>query len=359
MHGSHSLPASDVFMFTEALSARRIMLDGTVHVQPAVDPEATNLTVSYTIASPSESALSLSFSDALAELVSHLNAPSATEANILSTHRYIQRRICATAHIVITLPRSVKELTLATTSLALSLADGVVLETLGATTSHGGIHLSRDAQITNCTTARTSFGSISGTYSLGSHLCLETSAGNINAAIRPQDTPFSPAALTARSDSGSIHLSVAPGTVPVRNYTADVSTAAGSITGDILLGSRADISTVAGAIRVALVPVGGFGAEVSTATKFGSTVVSFQHNLRGKSVCGSHETHTGAVAVRYPGDWEGRVLGTSRLGVVHVRGEGVVVERQERDVVEGYRGDPDAGAIQVASSVGSVEILVE
>ncbi|KAI5853538.1 hypothetical protein BZA05DRAFT_396439 [Tricharina praecox] len=361
MHGTHSLPAGDIFSFAEALSARRIMLDGTVLVQTAKDPDAANITVSYTIASSSESALSLAFSDDLAELISLVDVSSTTEANILSAQRYTKQRICATAHIVITLPRSVKELSLSTTSLAISLADGISLETLFAATSHGGIHLSKDAQVSNCTTARTSFGSISGTYDLGGHLCLETSAGNINAAIRPLATPFSPAALTAKADSGSIHLSIiggGAGKAPVRNYTADISSTTGSISGEILLGLKADLSTHTGTIRVDFVPVGDADADVTTETKSGNIVVGFKHLLHGKSVWGRHETRTGAVAVRYPSDWEGRVRATSRLGVVDVRGKGVVTERNERDVVEGYRGDRDAGGIEAVNGVGSVEVLV-
>ena len=358
MHGTHSLPAEDIFTFTEALSAQLIMLGGTVHVRSAMDPEATNVTISYTLASSSESALLLSFSDDMAELVSHVDVSSVSEAHILSVQRHTRQRICATAHIVITLPRSVKELALATTSLTLSLDDGIALETLLATTSHGGIHLSRDAQITNCTTAHSSFGSISGTYNLGRHLRLETSAGSINAAIRPLAVPFSPATLTAKSDSGSINLSVTGRTVPVRNYTMAISTAAGSIAGEILLGSRADLSALAGAIRMELIPVGDMDADVNTETQFGSTAVTFKHDLHGKSVWGRHKTRTGAVAVKYPSDWEGRVLAMSPLGIVDVRGEGTVIERRERDVVEGYRGDPDAGGIEAISSVGSVEVLV-
>jgi hypothetical protein len=301
--------------------------------------------VDYVITATSQEAISISISDS-------------GVVQLLSKHNPRHRGVCATVHIVITIPHSLATLTLKTHTLPISLDHTVHVAQLDLAARHASVH--SDATATNTTHAQAETGSISGTFSLGTHLVLDTRSGSIDAVIRPLDIPDPTADLVAKTTSGSIVLAVAAGDVPARNYTSAVTTVSGAIRGQFLFGAVARFEAVAGAITAELLPVK-FKEVVGalrTESKHGATRVTFSRNLDGKRVRGWHGAVTGAIHAVYPEDWEGEIEARAKVGAVSVSGEGVVIEERSWGLVTGYKGDREKGSVELIGHVGAVDLRI-
>lgn len=317
-------------------------LDGNVVV--LTDPDALNVTVEYDIVSSAPDTVSFSVDDD--EGVVRLRAPHSRE--------------CVTAHITLTLPSTLQSLSITTSTLPIELRDSVTLSTLAVFTSHGS--LISHASVNSTTSVSLRSGSISGTFDLAEQLTLKTLAGSISAKIHPLNLTTPNAKLTAKTLSGSISLGLKldDHTPPRRNYSTEVQTVSGSISGLYLFGATTTFAADAGAISVSVLPTlyeERFDTLV-TSSQHGATVLGFEKALKGKKVYGIHGTVTGGVEVKYPKDWEGKVIAKAGVGVVDVVGEGIEITRREIGLVEGFKGNKTNGKIVAGSGVGGVLVRV-
>ncbi|KAA8896174.1 hypothetical protein FN846DRAFT_966054 [Sphaerosporella brunnea] len=343
--GTYSLLPASTFTFIE--NARDVILGGEVTVHLSTDAEAENVSVDYSITSTTHDAVQISISDD-------------GVVQVQSKHRADRRSACAMVHISITLPHSLQALSLRTHTLPQYVDGSVSVDALVLDTKYAGIHSLATAR--NSTRASADTGSISGTFSLAKSLVLATSSGSIHAGIKPLDIPEPTADLVAKTATGSIVLDVVgESPPPARNYTSAVTSSSGSIGGTFLFGAAARFEAVAGSLDLQLLPVKyqDVLGTLRTESKHGATRVSFTSGLAGKQVEGWHGAITGAVAVHYPRDFEGKISASATLGQVAVSGEGIEIEKRSWGMVEGYKGDRTKGSVEVSGHVGEVSLRIE
>jgi DUF4097 and DUF4098 domain-containing protein YvlB len=267
------------------------------------------------------------------------------------------------AKITIFLPRRIQHLKMNTHSLPIRIKHNVNLNTLKVASTWGD--LKSKAKVSERTDINIHTGGISGTFDLGQELILETFMGSIRALIHPLDlkhaTPI--ANMVVKTFSGSIDLGLdcKDNKIPKRNYTSNVSTKTGKISGTFLYGGELKLLTTTGSIDAKLTPTTYQQNEVGmlvTATHHGSTNVVFTRMLDGKWVEAYHAAITGKIGVRYPGDWEGRITAQTKLGKVQVCGNGVEITKNEGGLVEAFKGNKQRGRIVAGSAMGEVLVRI-
>ncbi|KAI5816451.1 hypothetical protein BZA77DRAFT_312945 [Pyronema omphalodes] len=265
--------------------------------------------------------------------------------------------------VTVFLPKRIKHLNITTHSLPIRIKNNVNLHTLQVT-SHRG-NLKSQAKVRERTAINLHTGGISGTFDLGQELILETVLGSIRASIHPLDLKHAGAVanMVVKTFAGSIDLGLdcKDHDIPKRNYTSTVSTKTGRIQGTFLYGAELKIHTTTGSIDAKLTPTIYEKNEVGmlvTATNHGCTKLLFTRMLEGKWVEAYHAAVTGRIGVRYPGDWEGRITAETKVGKVQVSGDGVEITKDERGLVEAYKGDKQKGRIIAASGMGEVMVKI-
>jgi hypothetical protein len=220
------------------------------------------------------------------------------------------------------------------------------------------------------TILKTSSSPITGAFTLLDVLDLTSSSGTINVSVDSGEADSSnpqPAQLSISSSSGSVKVASSLATVYDREYKTDVSTQSGAITGSFLLGSSARLTTSSGRIDAELTPYdsqatsamytrsssGGTRVEVRSAYKNGGKAFK---GLRGEHVSDG----SGALGLRYPGEWEGRIDAAASSGSVSVKGEGVVVDEAGKwggGHVRAHKGEGES-RIEARSGSGSVRVSI-
>lgn len=242
-------------------------------------------------------------------------------------------------------------------------------------------------------------GLVNGTWPLRDVLDIRTVAGPINIQYVPKKAlasePLTPAELTLTAIAGSIQARPAAhhgfsAAWPPRRYTTRVHATSGPIVQSTLpLGESLVIETAAGATAVDVLPVafpaltrrartaaaaeGGYLAHLATTAQAGPTFVNV---LRPAALTpeladvfnathSDHRATAGAIDVRWPDVWYGRIDASTITGRVAVTGEGVEIVKDEKGwiserVVAVRR---DGGVVggswtEVGSISGGVEVRV-
>ncbi|KIW35057.1 uncharacterized protein PV07_01781 [Cladophialophora immunda] len=214
------------------------------------------------------------------------------------------------------------------------------------------------------------FHSITGTYQLYDLLDLSTTAGSITITVdvQPGDKP---AVLRLSSSAGSVNVKMTsgggfftkptiPDTAKTRTLVTEISTNAGSVSGNLVHGNGGSttISTNAGSISVTIFAVGVSEMDpqsnISTTSNSGSQHIKVVPTLDSTEAIRAIEAvHTvrgsGSMNVAYPPQWEGMVHLSSRgHGSIGASGTGLVVRKESSRELYGYRGATQGRTVEIS-----------
>ncbi|KIV79144.1 hypothetical protein PV11_06724 [Exophiala sideris] len=213
------------------------------------------------------------------------------------------------------------------------------------------------------------FRSISGTYELYDLLDLSTTSGSISIRVDVQEGE-KPATLRLSSLAGSVNVRFATGggfmskatlspAAASRTLNIEISTHAGSISGDLLHGNGGStvLSSQAGSVSVRINTVGVSEldppSKISVSTWSGSQNVEvrapFSSTEAVRAIEATHKvTSSGSMSINYPTAWEGMVhvksLGSGSVGA---SGRGLVVQKESSRELYGYRGMKEGRTIEI------------
>lgn len=235
--------------------------------------------------------------------------------------------------------------------------------------------LSQSSTYSRETRLRTGSGTISGSYSLYDLLEVSTQSGSINIDVNPKKAgkEEKPAKLQCTSRSGSVSVNM-PGTdslssgLPKRDYQTFIKADVGSISGTYIHGTRTDLESRTGSMRVELLPFSAdaYESRLTTTVTTGMTYVDLKSPYNGttiKRMTSSHTTQAGSLHLRYPQEWEGDIHGSSTTGSLTLKGKDVIVDELDDGwvgkSVKAHKGKGDLkGSLTFKALTGSADITV-
>jgi hypothetical protein len=216
-------------------------------------------------------------------------------------------------------------------SLSLSVSSTTTLTTISGRISSPTAPQKFTSRSTYLTTTS---GPIQGSYSLNDILSCTTTSGSIRIAVLAQEPGkiIRPAAFTATTASGHCDVQFQTLDAPDRDYTVDVRTGSGGLSGTYIHGSSTRIASGSGSKRVTVVPYNGSRkpSELVTEGVSGSSEVTvLPPILRSSKTLGAlrstHRSVSGSLRLNYPREWAGVFEGKSVSGSLIVEGSGLVV----------------------------------
>ena len=210
---------------------------------------------------------------------------------------------------------------------------------------------------------RTHSGAITGTYPLYDDLKLVSRSGSITAFVIPKSADphrRRPAFLWVDSGSGSVRLntpvlsslnsssssssssspdqSPLEADIPDRDYQTTIESHSGSITAQLLHGSRTDITSQSGHVQTDLTPYG--DPNRRSYIKIETESGSIDTRVRGSAsdpeaalrrLFVTFEYSTGSLTSRMPPAWEGKIRGKLLTGEANILWQGMQIDRYERE----------------------------
>jgi len=229
-------------------------------------------------------------------------------------------------------------------SLRLSVSD---LATLEATSGTIKSRMESSSLLATRFNIQTSSGGITGGFSQLDTLDIKSNSGTLNVtpfAEKPSKLNSSlftdidaRCHLVVSSSSGGVHIEQpiphfgAP--LPCPDYTTDIHTSSGTISGTYILGSKCALHAHSGGIHASIIPMAADAKmELITESNSGSVDISVmpahgKADTAVKDLWGRHATMSGSIKVEYPRAWEGEISAKAVSGSIKVDGEGV--EREE------------------------------
>jgi hypothetical protein len=218
-------------------------------------------------------------------------------------------------------------------------------------------------------------GSVAGTFPLFEVLALESDAGTMNAEIIPQKAALkhhlhvAPASLIIQSSAGNVDVRYnTRNGLPERDYTVNVHSDFGRITGKYVHGSYTSLKTSMGEIVASILPMASDRdeSELVTYTHAGRQQITvldpyYDRAVRLARMDSSHESKLGSVEVIYPKRWEGTVEAVSKMGSVDVGGKDLQIIREQKSIlgglIEAEKGQGE-GSTVCATERGNVKFTV-
>jgi hypothetical protein len=223
----------------------------------------------------------------------------------------------------------------------------------------------------------TASGGITGGFSQLDTLNIKSVSGTLKITPFPDrpsklDAAFFPSPdprcnLVVSSSSGSVHIDQpvphfgAP--LPCPDYTTDIHSSSGSISGTYILGSKCALRAHSGSIRASVLPMAATAKmELITESNSGGVDIDVMPAYGDaeraiRDLWGRHVTMSGSLKVEYPRAWEGQISARATSGSIRVDGEGV--EREESGgggfgkTVRARKGNGN-GVLELESMSGSV-----
>ena len=200
-------------------------------------------------------------------------------------------------------------------------------------------------------------GSVTGAFSLYDLLSISSVSGTINIDLEPKEAAEHasvPAQLHIETISSTVYVNTPAivgadgaspyGVIPDRDYRTFVSSTSGSQYVNVIHGSETILHSVSGTIHANLSPYGSpsIKSNIDVVTKSASIEVtvlsSISHPGQGiKNLHGTYKRLSGSLKLRYPGEWEGEIEGTTLSGSLDIDWPGLRVIRDGRRGGSGYR----------------------
>jgi hypothetical protein len=270
----------------------------------------------------------------------------------------------------------------------LHFRDGLTINDLLITTQNGDIQVFSPLHVSGTTTLTSQTGRVdsgsffntrktyisSGSSSLSGHfklydlLSITSTSGSIDVTVEPQEVDEKnpkPAELIVESHSGRIGLG-AMRSPPARDYITSVESRDGRISGTVLHGSKTVVKSKSGMIELNLLPVGDSASNLHIGSASGRQQVTVFSPVYPSGVKGSgklskmqstHTSQSGALQLKYPGEWAGKIDGSTSSGSIEVTGWGVhVIEQQQHHVSAEKDADEGGSNIVFRGQSGSASL---
>ena len=173
----------------------------------------------------------------------------------------------------------------------------------------------------------TTSNSISGSFPLADLLAIKSVSGTVNVDIEPRENGDQEHAgtLVIRTVSGSIEANTVTSSIPSRNFTTQVHTVSGTISGTFLLGVASNINSASGSINANFYTAGDIANRSCTVNSGSGSLRSTIHDesYKLRTVRSNFQSQSGTVDVQFPAAWEGHIQGESKTGSINVAGDGV------------------------------------
>jgi DUF4097 and DUF4098 domain-containing protein YvlB len=200
-------------------------------------------------------------------------------------------------------------------------------------------------------------------------LAIHATSGRIRAAINPQladERDPVPAELKILSQSGQILVDFPFFNLPKRDYQVSIDSQSGLVKGHLVHGQKTSVTSGSGGIDLQVTPFDpNTSSSLQTESRSGEQRISLLSpaNLGTiKDMSSSHRSTSGALALRYPKEWEGTIEGNTKSGKIQVHGSDVVVVRQDSDKLHHYllakKGDGKS-KLDFKTGSGRVDIYFE
>jgi hypothetical protein len=200
-------------------------------------------------------------------------------------------------------------------------------------------------------------------------LAIHASSGRVRAAINPQladERDPVPAELKILSQSGQILVDFPFFNLPKRDYQVSIDSQSGLVKGHIVHGQKTSVTSGSGGIDLQVTPFDPkTSSSLQTESRSGAQRVSLLSPATSgtiKDMSSSHRSLSGALALRYPREWEGTIEGSTKSGKIQVHGSGVEVVRQESDKLHHYllaRKGNGKSKLNFQTGSGGVDIYFE
>jgi len=327
----------------DAKSSISRQLTGRVHIERAPHEQDSEIAVKVTLACPSQSqwdgiSVKATSSSILIENASPVSKPDLSRCVLdisISVAPGLKLAVFKTdtRYLGIDLEAN----------LRLSVSD---VATLRATSSSITSHMEPSSLLATRFHIETASGGITGGFSQLDTLDIKSNSGTLNITPFPDrpsklDSSFFPSPdprcnLVVSSSSGSVHIDQPiphfghPLSCP--DYTTDIHTSSGSISGTYILGSKCALHAHSGGIRASILPMAADAKmELITESNSGGVDIDVMAAYGDaekpvKDLWGRHATMSGSLKVEYPRAWEGEISAKAVSGSIRVDGEGVEVE---------------------------------
>lgn len=254
--------------------------------------------------------------------------------------------------------------------------DGLVIENFVMRTHAGHIQVYSPLIVNGTTTIVTKSGRInadsffntrktyitSGSSSLQGHfklydlLSITSSSGVIDVTVEPQEADEKapkPAELIVSSHSGRVQLGTTR-VVPARDYITTVESLNGRIAGTILHGSKTFIKSQSGQLTLDILPYGTAASDLYTESQSGRQNINVlsplpSANQEKTKILGhmqsTHQSQSGALQLRYPAEWAGRIDGRTSSGAIGVSGGGVQIIEKGAHFVRALKAEDQGSSM--------------
>lgn len=200
-------------------------------------------------------------------------------------------------------------------------------------------------------------GSINGVFPLYDLLSIASVSGTINVDLEPKEAAEHapvPAQLHVESVSGTVYVNTPAiiragegfpyGVIPDREYRVFISSTSGTQYVNVIHGSETILHSMSGTIHATLSPYGSPSTKsnIDVVTKSASVEVTVLSSISHpgqvmKNLHGTYKRLSGSLKIKYPGEWEGEIEGTTLSGSLHIAWPGLRIIRDGRPGGSGYR----------------------
>jgi DUF4097 and DUF4098 domain-containing protein YvlB len=175
----------------------------------------------------------------------------------------------------------------------------------------------------------TTSSTISGSFPLADLLAIKTVSGAVNVDIEPKEKGSEEHAgtLVIRTASGNIVANTVTSSIPDRNFTTQVHTVSGSVSGTYLLGVTSNINSASGSIKADFYTAGDLANRSCIINSVSGSIYSTIHDDSYKigTVRSNIQSRSGTVDIHFPAAWEGHIQAETKTGSIDVSGDGVKI----------------------------------
>ena len=223
-------------------------------------------------------------------------------------------------------------------------------------------------------------GSIRGDFALYDLLQVTTVSGTIDVTIDPKEVSEkdpAPAQLKLKTTSGSIYAktpiinraiqALPASSIPARDYITTIESTSGTLQVTLIHGRETKLHTSSASIYATLLPVGPLSdkSSIDSATLSGTTQVTILESITHPSqpmrnLYGSHTSQSGSMYLKYPGQWQGDVGGSTVSGSIYVKWPALEIFRLGREpgsnLLQGKVGPEGGGDLRFKGTSSTVTL---
>lgn len=205
---------------------------------------------------------------------------------------------------------------------------------------------------------------LEGHFKLYDLLSITSTSGRVQVTIDPQEADQDhpkPAELFVESQSGSIQIGTSS-SPPKREYISTITSRDGKIQGTVLHGTKTIVKSSSGMIELDVLPYGDDPSSLHISSLSGRQQVTVQNPVSGSAkklahMESTHDAQSGALQLRYPSSWAGKIDGTTSSGSIEVSGYGVhIIDEQQHSIRAEKDSDEGKSSLVFRGQSGSATL---